>query len=307
MNPRLIILPLALGGLIFWGVAHRDRNASRVSGTIEADDARLASRYGGRVEKLLADEGAALTNGQPVAELSAPELTARRAALYATADELVNGPRVEEVAAAKKSWEALIAERDNAATEAKRKQELFAINATSDTERDATLTRARSLESQAAAAKSRLDELEAGTRPEQIDRIRAQIRELDAQIAELRVTAPAACSLETLHVKIGDVVPSAGPVATIIYPDKLWLRVYVPEPWLARVKTGGSVQLRVDGFPGETFTGEIEQVNRKAEFTPRNVQTVDERVKQVFGVKIRVPDSAKLRPGMSADVVFAEK
>lgn len=304
MNPRAIIVPLVLGGLVFWGVMHRDKNASRVSGTIEADDARLASRYGGRVERLFADEGAALTNGQAVAELSAPELVARRAATAALMDELVKGPRVEEIEAAKKSWDALNAELANARTEAKRKQELFAINAASDTERDATAARAASLESQAAAAKARYDELAAGTRPEQIDRTRAQLREMDAQIAELRVVASADCTLETLHVKVGDVVPPNGPIATIIYPGKLWLRIYIPEPWLARVKTGDKLKLRVDGYPGDTFEGVIEQINRKAEFTPRNVQTVDERVKQVFGVKIRLADVTKLRPGMSADIIF---
>lgn len=304
MNPRLILLPLLLGGLVLWGVSQRDRNAVRISGTIEADDARLASRYGGRVEKLWVDEGAALTNGQVLAELAAPELPARRAALAAQLDELVKGPRAETIDAAKKSWEALTAELDNAVIEARRRQDLFAINAATDIERDAAAARARSLGSQAAAAKARLDELLAGTRPEQIERVRAQLRELDEQIAELRVVAPAAGSLETLHVKIGDVVPPNGPVATIVYPSRLWLRVYVPEPWLAKVRVGDRVSLAVDAFPGETTAGEIEQVNRHAEFTPRNVQTVDERVKQVFGVKIRIPDTARLRPGMSADVDF---
>lgn len=304
MNPRLILLPLLLGGLVLWGVSQRDRNAVRISGTIEADDARLASRYGGRVEKLWVDEGAALTNGQVLAELAAPELPARRAALAAQLDELVKGPRAETIDAAKKSWEALTAELDNAVIEARRRQDLFAIHAATDIERDAAAARARSLGSQAAAAKARLDELLAGTRPEQIERVRAQLRELDEQIAELRVVAPAAGSLETLHVKIGDVVAPNAPVATIVYPARLWLRVYVPEPWLAKVRVGDKVSLAVDGFPGETTAGEIEQVNRHAEFTPRNVQTVDERVKQVFGVKIRIPDTTRLRPGMSADVDF---
>ena len=305
MNVRFLILPAVLGGLIAWGVAHRDRIASRTSGTIEADDARIASRYGGRVEKLFATEGDTLTNGQIVAELSAPELAARRQALAAQLDELVKGPRAEEILAAKKEFEALAAELENAATDARRKQELFAVNATTDTERDAALARARALESRTSAAKARHDELVAGTRPEQIERLRAQLRELDADIAELRVVANAPCSLETLHVKPGDVVPPNGPVATVLYPAHLWIRVYVPENSLANVKTGDAVKLRVDGFPNEFFAGEIGQVNRRAEFTPRNVQTVDERVKQVFGVKILVAPSEHLRPGMSADVVFA--
>lgn len=305
MNARVLLLLVVIGGLVAWGMLRPDRNESRISGTIEADDARLASRYGGRVATLFAQEGDALTNGQLVAELTAPELAERRAATAALLEELVRGPRAETIEAARKTWDALGAELLNAQTDAKRKQELFAVGATSDTERDGASARARSLESQTAAAKARLDELLAGTRPEQVERVRAQLRELETQQAELRVVAPTDCALELLHVKPGDVVPPGGPVATVVYPERLWLRVYVAETSLADVAVGQAVRLRVDGFPGEIFAGVIEQVNRKAEFTPRNVQTVDERVKQVFGVKIRLSDTGRLRPGMSADVLFA--
>lgn len=306
MNVRLLVMALVLGGFIAWGVLHRDKTASRISGTIEADDARLASRYGGRVEQLLADEGATLTNGQRVARLAAPELAARRSAFAAQLDELVSGPRSQTILAAQKEWESLAARLENAINDARRAQELFAIGATSDSERDAASARARALESQVAAAKSRYDELVAGTRPEQIERLRAQLRELDTQIAELDVVAPASCSLEMLHVKPGDVVAPGGPIATVIYPTNLWLRVYVPETWLARLSVGGGVTLRVDGYPDQDFAGAIEQISRRAEFTPRNVQTITERMKQVFGVKIRVADAAKLRAGMATDVIFAD-
>ena len=83
------------------------------------------------------------------------------------------------------------------------------------------------------------------------------------------------------------------------------MRVFVPEPWLGLVKVGETVRVRVDSFPDKDFEGTVEQVNRQAEFTPRNVQTVEERIKQVFGVKIRLSNSEdKLRAGMSADVYF---
>jgi HlyD family secretion protein len=79
----------------------------------------------------------------------------------------------------------------------------------------------------------------------------------------------------------------------------------VPEPWLGRIKLGDSVKVRVDAFRDKEFTGIVEQINREAEFTPRNVQTVEERIKQVFGVKVRLDNASdKLRAGMSADVVF---
>jgi HlyD family secretion protein len=79
----------------------------------------------------------------------------------------------------------------------------------------------------------------------------------------------------------------------------------VPETWLGHIKLGQQIGIRVDSFPNEDFAGTVEQVNRKAEFTPRNVQTVEDRIKQVFGVKIRLQNhDDKLCAGMSADAIF---
>ncbi|PYL03051.1 MAG: secretion protein HylD, partial [Verrucomicrobia bacterium] len=94
-------------------------------------------------------------------------------------------------------------------------------------------------------------------------------------------------------------------VATLLLTGHLWVRVYVPESWLGLIKLGGHVRVRVDSFPGKDFDGVVEQINRQAEFTPRNVQTVADRIKQVFGVKVRLPsDDDRLRAGMAADVYF---
>ena len=85
----------------------------------------------------------------------------------------------------------------------------------------------------------------------------------------------------------------------------LWVRVYVPEPWLGLIKVDQPVRVRVDSFPEQDFEGRIEQINRAAEFTPRNTQTVAERIKQVFGVKIALLNRQDLlRAGMAADVFF---
>jgi len=94
-------------------------------------------------------------------------------------------------------------------------------------------------------------------------------------------------------------------VATLLLPQHLWVRVYVPEPWLGHIKPGGRVKVKVDSFPKKAFEGTIEQIARAAEFTPRNVQTLEERIKQVFGVKVGLDNhEGLLRAGMSADVSF---
>jgi HlyD family secretion protein len=134
---------------------------------------------------------------------------------------------------------------------------------------------------------------------------RAQLADIDAQLGEMQVIAPSDCVLEVLSVKVGDVLPANREVATLLLPQHLWVRVYVPEPWLGLIKIGDHVRVRVDSFPDKDFDGVVEQINRQAEFTPRNVQTVEDRIRQVFGVKIRLPNNDdRLRAGMSADAYF---
>ena len=246
-----------------------------------------------------------MKSAQPIVELDAAELKAQRDRVAAQLAELEAGPRKEEIDAAKHDWEALAAELDQARIDAKRAEELFAQKTISATEHDQTVTRASTLEKNVAAAKSRYDLLLAGTRPERLTQARAQLVEMDAHLREMNIAAPSDCVLEVLSVKVGDVLAANQALATLLLTNHLWLRVYVPEPWLGHVQLGEKVAVRVDSDPGKDFDGVVEQIARAAEFTPRNVQTVGERIKQVFGIKVRLDDrEGKLRPGMSADVTF---
>jgi HlyD family secretion protein len=276
-----------------------------VSGTIETDEVRVASRYGGRVEAIFVSEGDTLKAGQEIAALDAAELSARRSQAAAQLAELEAGPRLQEIEAAKHDWEALAAELDQARADAKRADELFAQKTISPTEHDQALTRARTLEKNVAASKSRYDLLLAGTRPERISAARAQVAEIDTQLREMRIVAPSNSVLEVLSVKVGDVLAPNQEVATLLLPQHLWVRVYVPEPWLGHIQLGEAVKVRVDSEPEKEYSGVVEQMARAAEFTPRNVQTVAERIKQVFGIKVRLDNREnQLRAGMAADVFF---
>jgi HlyD family secretion protein len=257
------------------------------------------------VEKTLAQEGDALKGGQVIVELDAAELHAQRERVAAQLAEAVAGPRKEEIAAVKAEWEALVAQLDLARIERKRADELFTGETISETERDRAVTNEQALDKSVAAAQSRYDLLLAGTRSEQIAQTRAQLAELDTQLREMKIAAPTNCVLEALSVKVGDVVAPNQPVATLLLTNHIWVRVFVPEPWLGHIKPGDVVKARVDSFPGKDFAGAVEQIQRSAEFTPRNVQTVGERVKQVFGVKVRLDNTeGRLRAGMAADVFF---
>ena len=205
MENRFLILPAVLGLGLLLTSCNRN-SADSVSGTIETDEARVASRYGGRVEKIFAQEGDALTGGQVIVELDAAEFRARRDQIAAQLAEAEAGPRKEEIAAAKAEWEAQAHELELARAERERADELFAKKTISETERDHASRPRRALEKTVAAARSRYDLLLAGTRPERIAQTRAQLAELDTQLREMKISAPTNCVLEVLNVKIGDVL-----------------------------------------------------------------------------------------------------
>ena len=305
VDQRLFLAAGLLAIVLAGPSCHSNQKTPTVSGTIETDEVHVASRYGGRVEKIFARDGEVLTNGQVIVELDAAELRARREQAAALLAELEAGPRPEEISAAKNDWAALVAELEFARVEAARARELFADKTISEVDRDRAVSRAAALEKSAAAAKSRYDLLLAGTRPERIAQARAQLKEIEAQLREIRIGASTNSILEILSVRLGDVLAPNQEVATLVLPDQLWIRVYVPQPWLGYLKLDQTVKVKVDSFPDKEFDGTIIQINRTAEFTPRNTQTVAERIKQVFGVKVWLAKHRDvLRAGMSADVMF---
>jgi RND family efflux transporter MFP subunit len=233
------------------------------------------------VEKIFAQEGDQLKAGQPIVELGATELRARRELAAAQIETAIHDAD---------SQKALLQFlRDDA----KRQQDLLRRRVVSPNDAEKADSAARSQEKAVSAADTR------------VAQARAQLADIEAQLAEMQVKAPTDSVLEVLSVKVGDVLPANREVATLLLPDHLWVRVYVPEPWLGKIKVGDHVRVQVDSFPGTDFDGAVEQVNRHAEFTPRNVQTVEDRIRQVFGVKIRLPnDDDRLRAGMAADVYF---
>ena len=159
---------------------------------------------------------------------------------------------------------------------------------------------ARARYEQAAAT---LQKLERGNRREDVDLAKAAFSYDEARYRERQVTAPAAATVEVLDVRPGDLIAPNTPVATLLERDQIYVRIYIPETEIGRVLIGQKAEVRVDSFPNTVFDGVIEQVNQQAEFLPRNVQTREERVHQVFGVKVRIDDpSGRVRAGMAADI-----
>jgi HlyD family secretion protein len=152
-------------------------------------------------------------------------------------------------------------------------------------------------------AQANLEKLERGNRREDIELAKAAYAYDEARFRERQVTAPSAATVEVLDVRPGDLIAPNTPVATLLEKDQIYVRIYIPETEIGRVKVGQKAEVLVDSFPNTTFGGVVEQINQQAEFLPRNVQTREERVHQVIGVKIRINDPAgRVLAGMAADV-----
>ena len=148
-----------------------------------------------------------------------------------------------------------------------------------------------------------LDKYVRGNRPEDIDAAQAAMAYDEARFRERQVLAPSAASVEVLDVRPGDLIAPNTPVATLLERNEIYVRIYIPETEIYRVHVGQKAQVTVDSVGKQVFDGAVEQINQQAEFLPRNVQTREERVHQVFGVKIRIDDSSHhVLPGMAADV-----
>jgi multidrug resistance efflux pump len=159
-------------------------------------------------------------------------------------------------------------------------------------------------------ARANWELVEAGTRSEDIAEaeakvaeLRAKLQEVEANLREAAVVAPERAVVEVLAVRPGDVVTANQPVARVLRAEDLWVKAFVPEIELGKVRLHQTVEVTCDAYPGKRFEGEVVQIASQSEFTPRNVQSYDERRHQVFAIKVRVADAQGVyRSGMAAEI-----
>ena len=256
---------------------------------------------------------------------------ARAAAAQAKADyELKkNGYRKEDIAAAQADLDRAAADEVRARLDFQRYEALAQKDLVSKQQRDTSEANWKMALAQQKSLQEKLDQWKRGYRPEEIASAEAHYREAQATLEkyergnrredvelakaayaydqarfrERQVIAPSEATVEVLDVRPGDLIAPNTAVATLLEKDQIYVRIYIPETEIGRVKLGEKAEVRVDSFPKDVFEGVVEQINQQAEFLPRNVQTREERVHQVFGVKIRINDPAgHVLAGMAADV-----
>ena len=138
-----------------------------------------------------------------------------------------------------------------------------------------------------------------------INRLAAEgkLKSIEVMIEELSIKSPRAATVEALDLRPGDIIGPNAPAVTLLEDDQLYVRVYVPETQLGFVKLGQDVSVFVDSFPGRGFPGRIEHIDMQGQYSPRNLQTADERANQVFAARVAIQgDIGPLRAGMAATV-----
>ncbi|HEY7954507.1 MAG: HlyD family secretion protein [Polyangia bacterium] len=214
--------------------------------------------------RLLFSKGAASRAELDNAESNLRAAAAQRDALGQSLDELKNGSRREEVVQARAR-----------ATEAKASERLI-------------------------KAGSRVEDIEAARG--QVEAAKGRLDSIDVALGELTIRAPRDAMVESLDLRPGDIVQPNATAAELLEEDQLYVRIYVPETHLGQIKLGQKVAVRVDSFPGKTFDGVVEHINGVGEFSPRNLQTADERADQVFATRVGLKQNGRdqLRAGMAA-------
>ena len=303
-----------------WWLAHeRDATAIRGSGIIEVTQVDVAFEVAGRMIERAVDEGAMVDKGEPVGRLDDREYRLRVASATAAKESaearyrmMTKGAREQEIDRALAAREAADAELALQTREYDRISRLRAQGIDAQTEQDRLanlLANARAARDQALA---QLDQLREGFRAEEIEAARADMQRAAAELdlaaldlARCQLFSPAAGRVLSKSREPGEMVQPGTPIVTLGDLSRPWVNVYVGERDLGKVYLGMAAEVTVDSFPDQPFNGKVTFVSDRAEFTPKNIQTPDERVKLVYRVKVEVEtrDEA-LKPGMPADAVL---
>jgi membrane fusion protein YbhG len=304
-------------------------NEIRASGHVEATDAQVGPDVGGRVVAIKVNEGDRVSTGDVIVELdtSDTQLAIRRAEAdrdqaSAQARLLRAGARPEEIrqaeaqaSAAGADLSAARADLSSAQADLARFEALLRANAGSQKQRDDAATRVemsrervRGGEDRVRALREAVARLRSGARREEIAAADARVASVDAQIATLRkaladatLRSPVAGIVTERLVDPGEVIAPRTPVVVITDLDHAWAEVFVDEPLVPRLKLGQDAKVFTDAG-GAGVPGRVSFISPKAEFTPRNVQTADERAKLVYRVKVAVDNtSGTFKPGMPVE------
>lgn len=325
MNRRRILViaavlaVLAIGGGYAWRRhAASDPTAEfRLSGNVDVHQVELAFRVSGRIAQLKVDEGDVVAVGMPIAELdrvpfendlarAQAEVAQARAELSKT----THGYRVEEIAQASAAVRQREADLLNARVTLERLEDLVAKSLVTRQQVDDAQARVRVAEATLASAREQLNLVTRGSRKEDIEAQTAALAATQARLdqamtalQDATLVAPSRGIVAVRARELGAIVQAGQTVYTLALTDPVWIRAYVPQPRLGRIKPGMQVKIEIDSMPGKQYDGTVGFISPEAEFTPKNVQTEQLRDDLVYRIRVIAQDPDNVfRQGMPVTV-----
>lgn len=313
----IIILIGVIAALIYRSRNQHEEGVLTLYGNVEITEVNTGFKFSGRIRELLAEEGQTIKKGDKMAVLDGAELESQvmqnRAYVSETLTRLAElraGARLQEIEQAKANVSYAEAELVKSKKDYDRSEALFQKEVIAAREMDAvkrTYDVALSRHKNALEALSLVKE---GPRKESIkaaeDRVQQAKAALGVSEERLKDTvlfAPVSGVVMRKNMELGETVAPGAPVYTIGDLENPWIKVYVKEDKLGLVKLGQKAEITTDSYPGKKYEGAITYISSEAEFTPKNVQTREDRVKLVFGIKVSAKNgNGELKPGMPADV-----
>jgi HlyD family secretion protein len=318
--PLLIVLAVLVGaGVYLYPRLTRKSGPETelaLSGNIEAHESLVSFKVQGRIADLPVEEGQWVEAGALLARLDDADYRqklriddANVRVRESNLALMLAGTREQEVKAAQQTMLDAQADLQEKKVDFERAQRLFAKDEVSAQDRDLAETAVKRAEAQFEATRQRYNEAVEGSRKEDIAIARANLGEANANLGLSRVNldyttlrAPSAGVITVRQAEIGEVVVPGTPVVTLADLDHIWLRAYVAETELGRIRWGQDANVTTDTYPGKQYHGRISFIASTAEFTPKSVQTYKERVTLVYRIKIDIENpNHELKPGMPAD------
>jgi HlyD family secretion protein len=319
----VVVLAIAGGGYYYWHerAAHDPFAAFTMWGNVDVHQVELAFRVGGRIAKLDVDEGASVAAGTPIAELDrvpfeqdVAAATAEVAMAQAQFDKATRGYRTEEIAQAAATVRQREADLTNARVTLERLEGLYPQGAITRQQKDDAEARVRESEAALAGAREQLALVTHGSRVEDIQMQEANLAAAKAHLDKARTAlgdatliAPSAGIIAVRAREVGAIVQAGQTIYTVALTDPAWIRAYVPQPRLGRIKPGMPVKIEIDSVRGRQFDGTVGFISPEAEFTPKSVQTEQVRDDLVYRLRIVAKDPDNVfRQGMPVTVRIPE-
>jgi HlyD family secretion protein len=319
----VVVLAIAGGGYYYWRERQaRDPYAAfTLWGNVDVHQVELAFRVNGRIAKLDVDEGAHVNAGAELAQLDrvpfeqdVAAATAEVAMARAQFEKATRGYRSEEIAQAAATVRQREADLTNARVTLERLEGLFPQGAITRQQKDDAEARVRESEAQLAGAREQLALVTRGSRVEDIQTQEANLASAKARLdkastalADATLLAPSPGIVAVRAREVGAIVQTGQTIYTVALTDPAWIRAYVPQPRLGRIKPGMPVKIEIDSMPGKQYDGTVGFISPEAEFTPKSVQTEQVRDDLVYRLRIVAKDADDVfRQGMPVTVRIAE-